>query len=239
MKTCTLKNGLIAQVEPVEPWVVQDHLFRHAFGAEKALEGKPWDDEGFGAFGLTQEVRDAAFLAVRKLYEKGRGCGVDAVHGRAPAAPDLGARRPCEVCPMAVLDGCVSATAAARTRYLGLFEELVTHLAHDDAVVLTTADFARRSLGSLRTPRKLEGLVVGRYGWSSRRREPVFRIVRADGLQVDLYHRAATLTFRTLFRDAREASRGPLQVLQKGVVPIPGEFLSERAVVSRPFWEGP
>jgi hypothetical protein len=28
-------------------------------------------------------------------------------------------------------------------------------------------------------------------------------------------------------------------VLQKGVVPIPGEILSERAVVSRPFWEGP
>ena len=235
MKTYTLKNGLVAQVEPVEPWVVQDHLFRHAFGVEK----NPWDCEGFTEIGLTAEVRDAAFLAVRKLYDNGRACGFDAVHGRPPPEDSASRRpRPCETCPAPVRDGCVNATAAARGRYLGLFEELVAELASDDATVLTTADFARHCLACLRKPQKLEGLVVGRLGWSTKRKEPVFRIVRSDGLQVDLYYRA-TLTFRTLLRNANAASRGPLQVLQKGVVPIPGEILSERAVVSRPFWEGP
>lgn len=242
MKTCTLKNGLIAQVEPVEPWVVQDHLFRHAFGAEKALEGKPWDDEGFGAFGLTQEVRDAAFVAVRKLYDKGRMCGVDAVRGRPVSVKRVaGGRpsRPCESCPAAVLAGCVTATGPARGRYLALFEELVAALAHPAALTLGTADLARHSLACLRKPTRLEGLVVGRLGLNTRRREPVFRIVRSDGLQVDLYFRGQPLTFRTLFRDSAESLRGPLQALQKGVLPIPGEPLSERAVVSRPFWEGP
>jgi len=235
VKTYTLKNGLVAQVEPVEPWVVQDHLFRHAFGVEKT----PWDCEGFTELGLTAEVRDAAFLAVRKLYDKGRACGFGAVHGR-PLPKESASRppRPCETCPAPVREGCVNATAAARARYLALFEELVAELASDDAAVLTTVDFARHSLACLRKPKKLEGLVVGRLGWSTKRKEPVFRIVRSDGLQVDLYYRA-TLTFRTLFRDAQAASGGALQVLQKGVVPIPGEILSERAVVSRPFWEGP
>jgi len=239
VKTYTLKNGLVAQVEPVEPWVVQDHLFRHAFGVEKALEKKGWDCEGFTELGLTAEVRDAAFLAVRKLYDKGRACGFGAVHGR-PLPKESASRslRPCETCPAPVRDACVNATGAARARYLGLFEELVAELASDDATVLTPVDFARHSLACLRKPKKLEGLVVGRLGWSTTRKEPVFRIVRSDGLQVDLYYRA-TLTFRTLLRNANAASRGPLQALQKGVVPIPGEILSERAVVSRPFWEGP
>jgi hypothetical protein len=236
VKTYTLKNGLVAQVEPIEPWVVQDHLFRHAFGVEKA---KAWDCEGFTELGLTAEVRDAAFRAVRKLYDRGRGCGFGAVHGRPPPKDgDSRPPHPCGTCPAPVREGCVDATAAARGRYLGLFESLVAELASDEAAVLTTVDFARHSLACLRKPRKVEGLVVGRLGWSTTRKEPVFRIVRSDGLRVDLYYRA-TLTFRTLFRDAQEASRGPLQVLQKGVVPIPGEILSERAVVSRPFWEGP
>lgn len=243
MKTYPLKNELVVQVDPVDPRVVQDHLFRHAFGVEKELEKKPWDDEGFGALGIGQDVRDAAFLAVRKLYEKGQMCGFEAVHGRPPVLTrDAQARRtrPCDRCPASILAGCVSATTTARSRYLELFEELVAALAHPDAVSIGTTDLARHSLACLRKPTKLEGLVVGRLGLNSSKRDAIFRIVRSDGLQVDLYFRGQPLTFRTFYRDKQlETFKGPLQFLQKGVLPIPGEPLSERALVSRPFWEGP
>jgi len=242
VKTYTLKNGLVAQVEPIEPWVVQDHLFRHAFGVEKAAEMKEWNDEGFAELGVTQEHRDAAFAAVRKLYENGRMCGVDVVHGKPVSVVREANKqrvRPCKTCPATVLAGCVTATSTARARYLALFEELVAALAHDDAVVVGTGDFVRHSMLQFRRPAKLEGIVVGRLGLSSKKNERVFRIVRSDGLQVDLYFRGQPLTFRTLYRNKVESLRGPLQVLLKEVLPIPGEPLSERAVVSRPFWEGP
>lgn len=242
MKTYSLKNALVAQVEPIEPWVAQDHLFRHAFGAEKALQGKSWDDEGFSDLGFSQEVRDATFAAVRKLYDEGRMCALGAVHEQLAGEERDGRGRrisACERCPGPLRDGCVAATSAPRTRYLGLFEELVAALAHDQAVTIGATEFALHSLTCLMKPKKLEGLVVGRLGLNTKRREPVFRIVRADGLQADLYYTSPVLTFRTLFRDVAGRTRGPLQALQKGVVPIPGEPLSERAVVSRPFWEGP
>jgi len=239
----------------IDDYVVQDNLIRHPFGIRTlfgrghgARQGKRRFDLGWEAVAppvLTSDERLRLTTAIKQLEEDGKRCAVPRltkeVYGGDP--PPMRGKY-CLECLPPLVSRCATLCHEIARRYFGLIDRVLEPLEEEAGVEVLRTELLERVMALfLRSPQRLEGLVVLSLGFAGRDRGMQIAWVNAwDGVRAEFVVHGRSLRWRATYaRTAQNPSQRAAFLLAfpayNRTDPPRSRLLSETCWVPRSWWK--
>lgn len=248
-KAHQLVGSVVLADSEVLTTVLQAHVIKHPFGMGAILGGtadeqrRRWDSEGWDAVDpcvIAQPDRRRCVEQIRGLEVADGRCRVQRLH-REEYGGESSSDEPCYECGRALAGACADITGAVAARYAGWVDAVLSRVASDAGVRVSPLDLQTRVLGLVRSPTRLDGLVVASLGCdvNDDRISPRLRFNAWNGIRVEFRQVGPTWRWRTTYRRPPE---GAPRLAGWLLDPAPGGALLSSPMsgdwwVPRPWWQ--